>query len=214
MKNDFQEELVFPNLPSSSNDDSLGKEWAYSMRRDMQEIIPNIYLGPYSAASRTKLGYLQEHGVTHIVCIRHPMESKLIKPNFPETFIYLVLEIIDHPDEQIMNHFPVVRDFINDCLCRGGKVLIQGNAGISRSASFMIAYLMETYGMKYKQATLHVLDKRFCIFPNAGFVRQLNEYEPIYLARYQQRLLPQREATSKRSLDEDEPESHNKRCLR
>jgi len=67
MKNDFQEELVFPNLPSSSNDDSLGKEWAYSMRRDMQEIIPNIYLGPYSAASRTKVIY--KNMVSHILFV-------------------------------------------------------------------------------------------------------------------------------------------------
>ena len=30
--------------------------------------------------------YLQQHGISHIVCIRHPIEANLIKPNFPNHF--------------------------------------------------------------------------------------------------------------------------------
>ena len=40
-------------------------EWAYDMRRECQEIIPNLYLGPASAA---KDGLkLQSMGITHKV---------------------------------------------------------------------------------------------------------------------------------------------------
>lgn len=64
-----------------------------------------------------------------------------------------------------------------------GKVLVHGNAGISRSAALVIAYLMETFGVKYRDAFSHVQERRFCINPNVGFVHQLQEYEAIYLAR-------------------------------
>ncbi|KTG04285.1 hypothetical protein cypCar_00023141 [Cyprinus carpio] len=64
-----------------------------------------------------------------------------------------------------------------------GKVLVHGNAGISRSAALVIAYLMETFGVKYRDAFSHVQERRFCINPNVGFVHQLQEYEAIYLAK-------------------------------
>ena len=62
------------------------KEWVYTMRRNMQEVTNNLFLGPYSAASRTKLDYLLEHGITHIICIRQNIEAHFVKPNFPDRF--------------------------------------------------------------------------------------------------------------------------------
>jgi len=44
---------------------------------------------------------------------------------------------------------------------------------------------METYGLTYSKAYIFVQQKRFCINPNEGFVRQLIEYEPIYMAKQQ-----------------------------
>uniref|UniRef100_A0A8C4PHE7 Dual specificity phosphatase catalytic domain-containing protein n=1 Tax=Equus asinus asinus TaxID=83772 RepID=A0A8C4PHE7_EQUAS len=41
------------------------------------------------------------------------------------------------------------------------------------SAAFVIAYIMETFGMKYRDAFSYVQERRFCINPNAGFVHQL-----------------------------------------
>lgn len=66
------------------------KEWTYTMRRHMQEVVPGLYLGPYSAASRSKLQSLIEHGITHIVCVRQDIEANFIKPNFPDKFKYVI----------------------------------------------------------------------------------------------------------------------------
>lgn len=77
----------------------------------------------------------------------------------------------------------MTKEFIDGSLQNGGKVLVHGNAGISRSAAFVIAYIMETFGMKYRDAFAYVQERRFCINPNAGFVHQLQEYEAIYLAK-------------------------------
>lgn len=153
------------------------------MRREMQEIIPGLYLGPYSAAMRSKCGYLLENKVTHIVCIRQSVEAHFIRPNFPETFKYMVLDIADSATENIIQHFSKVKKFLDECCSSGGRALIHGNAGISRSAAVVIAFIMEKYGLSYKHAFSLVQRKRFCINPNEGFAHQLKEYEPIYQAK-------------------------------
>uniref|UniRef100_A0A2I3H9I2 Serine/threonine/tyrosine-interacting protein n=2 Tax=Hominoidea TaxID=314295 RepID=A0A2I3H9I2_NOMLE len=163
--------LEFPSLPQCKED---AEEWTYPMRREMQEILPGLFLGPYSSAMKSKLPILQKHGITHIICIRQNIEANFIKPNFQQLFRYLVLDIADNPVENIIRFFPMVGT---------RKVLVHGNAGISRSAAFVIAYIMETFGMKYRDAFAYVQERRFCINPNAGFVHQLQEYEAIYLAK-------------------------------
>lgn len=124
----MQISLSFPSLP----EEEFPVDWEYAMRRTMQEIIPSIFLGPYSAACRSQLNALQSNGITHIVCIRHPLEVNRIKPNFIDQFQYLVLEVKDDADEPIMKYFPVVKEFIETCLNGNGKVLVHGNGGISR----------------------------------------------------------------------------------
>nr|XP_036858605.1 serine/threonine/tyrosine-interacting protein-like [Manis javanica] len=172
--------LEFPSLPQCKED---AEEWTYPMRREMQEILPGLFLGPYSSAMKSKLSILQKYGITHIICIRQNIEANFIKPNFQQLFRYLVLDIADNPVENIICFFPMTKEFIDGSLQTGGKVLVHGNAGSSRSAAFVIAYIMETFGMKHRDAFAYVQERRFCINPNAGFVHQLQEYEAIYLAK-------------------------------
>ncbi|KAK2582462.1 hypothetical protein KPH14_004768 [Odynerus spinipes] len=171
----------YPRIPIPSLDGP--KEWTYTMRRCMQEVVPGLYLGPYSAASRSKLQSLLDHGITHIVCVRQDIEAHFIRPNFPDTFKYLVLDIADTATENIIQHFQKVKTFIDEGINSGGQVLVHGNAGISRSAALVLAYVMETYGLSQTRAYAIVQQKRFCINPNEGFVAQLREYEPIYQAQ-------------------------------
>lgn len=48
--------------------------------------------------------------------------------------------------------------------------------GVSRSASFIIAYLMKKENMTYLDAFAYVKQRRNVINPNPGFKTQLNEY--------------------------------------
>ncbi|XP_029284641.1 serine/threonine/tyrosine-interacting protein [Cottoperca gobio] len=218
---DEANKLQFPSLPVSKED---LLDWAYPMRREMQEILPGLFLGPYSAAMKSKLPILERQGITHVVCVRQDIEANFIKPNFPHTFRYLVLDIADNPVENIIRCFPSTKEFIDGCLATGGNgacsfhfsYLVHGNAGISRSAALVIAYLMETFGMKYREAFSHVQERRFCINPNVGFVHQLQEYEAIYLAKLTIKMMSPMQlgrsfslqagmpGSRKRSLEEDE----------
>ncbi|CAG5115790.1 unnamed protein product, partial [Candidula unifasciata] len=158
-------------------------EWEYSMRREMQEIIPGVFLGPYAVAMKSKLEFLKCAGITHIICIRQSIEANFVRPNFLQHFTYLVLDIADSPTENIIQHFKETKKFIDRCLAQGGKVLVHGNGGLSRSAAVVIAYVMETYSLSYREAVASVRNKRFCISLNDGFLNQLAEYEHIYKAQ-------------------------------
>uniref|UniRef100_A0AAZ3PCB5 Serine/threonine/tyrosine-interacting protein n=1 Tax=Oncorhynchus tshawytscha TaxID=74940 RepID=A0AAZ3PCB5_ONCTS len=147
---DEENKLQFPSLPPCKED---LLDWAYPMRREMQEILPGLFLGPYSAAMKSKLSILERQEITHLVCVRQDIEANFIKPNFPHKFRYLVLDIADNPVENIIRYFPMTKEFIDGCLASGGKVLVHGNAGISRSAALVIAYLMETFGVKYRSSS-------------------------------------------------------------
>ncbi|KAJ9586105.1 hypothetical protein L9F63_020257 [Diploptera punctata] len=173
--------MEFPKIPQVGLQGS--EEWTYTMRRTMQEIVPGLFLGPYSAALKSKLELLIHNGITHIVCVRQDIEAHFIRPNFPDQFKYLILDIADTATENIIQHFPKVRQFVDESLSMGGKTLIHGNAGISRSAALVLAYIMEKYGLSCKQAFTMVQQRRFCINPNEGFMAQLTEFEPIYKAQ-------------------------------
>ncbi|GFN99174.1 serine/threonine/tyrosine-interacting protein [Plakobranchus ocellatus] len=123
------------------------EDWEYAMRRDMQEIVPGVYLGPYASAMKTKLDNLLAHGITHIICIRQLIEASFLRPNFPQHFNYLVLDIADSPTENIIKYFKQTRDFIDQCLQGGGKILVHGNGGISRSAAVVVAYIMVKFSL-------------------------------------------------------------------
>lgn len=64
-----------------------------------------------------------------------------------------------------------------------GGVLVHCYAGVSRSASCVIAYLMQERGMKFQEAFAFASKKRPVIFPNMGFQRQLREYEQLLLIK-------------------------------
>lgn len=60
---------------------------------------------------------------------------------------------------------------------KGGKTLVHCVAGVSRSATICLAYLVKYQQMTLEQAYRHVKKRRSVIHPNAGFWRQLIDYE-------------------------------------
>lgn len=62
-------------------------------------------------------------------------------------------------------------EFINFAISSGGKVLVHCYAGISRSATVVIAYLMSTQDKSFREAYDFVKSKRSEINPNEGFIK-------------------------------------------
>ena len=119
----------------------------------------------------------------------------------------MVITLADGCIETLIPKIKETKDFIDSCFASGGKVLVHCNDGMSRSASLVIAYLMQKYGLDFKAALTHVQSRRFCVQPNDGFEQQLREFEPIYRALVENNAMGMEgRSVSKRERDESDSE--------
>ncbi|RXW23403.1 hypothetical protein EST38_g2465 [Candolleomyces aberdarensis] len=182
-------------------------EWRYEMRRECQEILPGLFLGPFVASK--SLPMLQSLAITHIVCIRDAKEAFSVKPRFPEHFTYMTLDVEDNEEQNLIRLFPGAREFINRAISGGGRVLVHCNGGISLSPSFVVMFVMQHYQLSWEDALHMVQNRRYCISPNGGFLTQIKEYEAIYKANIAVASYPQTQrlvSRRKRSEDDDDEE--------
>ena len=132
-------------------------------------IIENkLYLG------NIRSSYLKEDlkkiGITHILMVGY-----YLTPIYPEEFIYENIEVDDNQHENILQYLIKGIKFIEDskiCFshCQMGK---------SRSAAFVMAYVMYKYKIHFSKAFNFVRNKRRVAFPNEGFQCQLEDFDII-----------------------------------
>lgn len=95
--------------------------------------------------------------------------------------IYYQVPLLDIPSQDILTYLDRTYDIIDNVISNGGNILIHCQAGISRSSSVLIAYIMRKYQVNYNTAYGIVKSARNIIEPNDGFKQQLLMYER-YLA--------------------------------
>ena len=82
------------------------------------------------------------------------------------------------PQRQLIDHFPELVAFIKDGLeAKGGKVLVHCAAGMSRSVTTIISYLVAEKEMRWKQALALIKSARPVVRPNPAFKKQLAQWE-------------------------------------
>ena len=139
------------------------------------EIIPGfLFLGDYrDGTDETTLKGLH---ITHVVDATGEQTSQNISEQL--SLQYLEVQIWDLPDEDIAAHFNSVISFIQSARQNRGRVLVHCRAGISRSATFVLAYIIHSDpSSTLDQAVRTVLTARPYVCPNVTFRRQLREYE-------------------------------------
>lgn len=149
---------------------------------DMHEIIPGLFLGNCNVAGVEKRfntiakkvikQFLQLHCITHIICLGSHQE-----PVYPNNFTYKLIPIRDHTSVDISAYFDATFAMIDQVLTSGKGILVHCDAGVSRSASIVIAYIMRKNRCDYESAFNQVRNKRSIIDPNTGFVKQLRTYQ-------------------------------------
>jgi hypothetical protein len=131
-----------------------------------QIIYGKLFLGNYDAAK--SIDMLEKFKITHILIC-----GKYMEKHFENDLDYLQLDLEDIIEENIERFFEITFDFIQ----AGERVFVHCNAGISRSPSIVIAYLMRRNKISFKEAFQKVKSCRENIFPNESFVDQLKAYE-------------------------------------
>jgi hypothetical protein len=134
-------------------------------------IIDNIYLGNCGHSEEELL----ELGISHIFNITpqtYRQYSSIIEYQLP---------IHDALDQNISDLFPEVLNKIKDLIDAGKKIYVHCYAGVSRSASLVILYIMIFYRKTFEESFRYVREKRFCVQPNPYFVQQLKEMETVII---------------------------------
>ena len=94
-----------------------------------------------------------------------------LQPRHPQLFKYCWVQELDSPDANLKKHFDRMSQFLDSVIAANGKVLVHCYAGVSRSATTVIQYLMRAYGLSFVNAYKHVQQQRWFINPNPGFKR-------------------------------------------
>ncbi|GAA27180.2 dual specificity protein phosphatase 14 [Clonorchis sinensis] len=154
------------------------------MYSQVARINNHLYLSSLNALTPDRL---RQYGITLLVsAMVDPPPAQL--RNAVISSMHVAVE--DMEGANLRAHFDRVGDRIASEQRRGGRTLVHCMAGVSRSSSLVLAYLMRHMNMTLADAYQHVRSIRPCIQPNPSFWRQLLEYEERIHGRRSVRLLP------------------------
>ena len=137
------------------------------------QILKFLYLGNYKHSSDNK--ELKKLKINYILNCAIECHNY----NLPKNVKELHLKVKDIDTFEILYYFDIANEFISKCKLMGGICLVHCKLGVSRSTTFVIAYLMKYANLTTDEAFEFVKNKRSSIKPNDGFMRQLRMYEKI-----------------------------------
>jgi protein-tyrosine phosphatase len=132
----------------------------------MTHIIHKIYLGNKDNACDDI--FIKENAIKYIINIT------LDIPNKYKHIKYYNCNIEDSGEENIIKYFDKITDIINDN--KNNNILVHCRVGKSRSATFILAYLMKYENKDLKESLEFVRSNRN-IQPNIYFFNNLIQYE-------------------------------------
>ena len=136
---------------------------------DISKISENLYLGDRSGANN--VNRLKFIGIEKILTVMSHFGRHYPK----NTFNHKNINIDDTQNANIIQYFKECLYFIDG----KEKILVHCGAGISRSATIIIAYIMWKEKKSLNDAIKFVKSKREEISPNSGFIEQLKIFEKL-----------------------------------
>lgn len=94
----------------------------------------------------------------------------------------------DTHNQNLSQYFSVCNDFIHSARLRNGKILIHCLAGISRSVTIVVAYIMSVTDYGWKDSLKVVRAGRNVANPNLSFQSQLQDFETFRLVEERKRM--------------------------
>lgn len=172
---DFQ--AAYPNLcedktAKCASLTSLSQPCLATTNQGPTRILPFLYLGSQHDALNKEL--LSDHNIVYELNV----STSCPKPDHIQDAHFLRIPVNDNYSEKLLPHFTKAFQFLDKVReASGGNVLVHCLAGISRSATIAIAYIMQHMRMTSDDAYRYVKSKRVTISPNFNFLGQLLEYE-------------------------------------
>ncbi|XP_051953737.1 dual specificity protein phosphatase 22-A isoform X2 [Xyrauchen texanus] len=139
------------------------------MGNGMNKVVDGLYLG--NIRDSENRDSLSRHGITHILSV-----CNNAKPVF-EDMTYLCINAADASNQNLSQHFKESIHFIHECRLNGGSCLVHCLAGVSRSTTMVVAYLMTVTSYGWEECLTAVKAVRSFVGPNYGFQQQLQEFQ-------------------------------------
>lgn len=136
------------------------------------EILPYLYLGNADTAADREL--LDRYNIRYIINVTRDLENNFESDNH---FHYLKIAVDDSCSNNLAQYFPQAIEFIEEASNTGCAVLVHCLAGISRSVTVCLAYLMHSRRSTLDEAFDLVHKRNALIAPNFHFMGQLSEFE-------------------------------------
>ncbi|XP_006642513.2 dual specificity protein phosphatase 8 isoform X2 [Lepisosteus oculatus] len=134
-------------------------------------ILPHLYLGSQKDVLNKDL--MAQNGITYVL----NASNTCPKPDFICESHFMRIPVNDNYCEKLLPWLDKSNDFIDKVKVSNCRVIVHCLAGISRSATIAIAYIMKTMGLSSDDAYRFVKDRRPSISPNFNFLGQLLEFE-------------------------------------
>jgi len=142
----------------------------------MSKIIENLYLGNIDDVQSVK--FIRENNIKLII----NAAIEVIVPIHEDVNIIMNLQWHDSMEQSINFCFlDYLTNVIHSFLKENKAVLVNCFAGISRSSTIVIAYMMKYYNMTFDEAFNYVQSKRWIVNPNPNFRMILKNYEQYLL---------------------------------
>ncbi|KAL6478681.1 hypothetical protein MHYP_G00121140 [Metynnis hypsauchen] len=134
-------------------------------------ILPHLYLGSQKDVLNKEL--MAQNGITYVL----NASNTCPKPDFISENHFLRIPVNDSYCEKLLPWLEKTNEFIDKAKLSNCRVIVHCLAGISRSATIAIAYIMKAMGLSSDDAYRFVKDRRPSISPNFNFLGQLLEFE-------------------------------------
>ncbi|KAG7263386.1 hypothetical protein CRUP_017332 [Coryphaenoides rupestris] len=139
------------------------------MGNGLNKVLPDLYLGNFKDARDRE--QLARNNITHILSV-HDSAAPIL-----QEMTYLCISASDLPTQNLTQYFKESIMFMHESRLKGEGCLVHCLAGVSRSVTLVVAYIMTVTGLGWQEALAAVRVARPCAGPNLGFQRQLQEFE-------------------------------------
>ena len=149
-----------------------------SCMNTIHEVWKNLYVGGILAAHNPS--NITKYNIKSIVQVLGTIENRTYHANIN----YHIINLDDLPNSNIIQYVPEAITFIDNELTNGRPVLIHCAAGVSRSVSIAIAYLVVKNSQSFEDTLSVVRNSRRWACPNPGFEAQLKAMNVLYMKNY------------------------------
>ena len=158
---------------------------SYQEINQINQISNNLYISNWDISNNPV--ELKKHNIKAIITIETRKKTDGILNYYRKNNIdYLFLYLNDLPSENITKYFDISYNFIDKHISKGNNVLVHCWAGVSRSATLILNYLMRKYYEEdgrnqcsrcvFNYFLHYCQSKRPIINPNQGFIYNLVSY--------------------------------------